>query len=179
MRQSGEDRLEDGQAVCTDRLRVLGGVGDGPAHHQCHKGAQDQRSRDGGLLAAALRLASRHLGPSPERMPTDPEDENSVERPLLSFLSQRAVAAEVVNNPDPFPRQGSVSTLRSRWKSQSDFVADLIKFVLWPGSHAPAFSAHRQSENGLAAQDGSGTASPALMRSRSDRNDLGGFELLG
>jgi hypothetical protein len=90
-------------------------------------------------LAAAMRLAGRYLGPDPDRTPTDPRDENSLERPLLGFLSQRAVTAEVANNPDPFPRQGSVATLRSRWKSQSDFIADLINFAMWPGNYPPGF----------------------------------------
>jgi len=66
-------------------------------------------------IAAAMRLVRRHLGPDPERIPVDPRDENSLVRPLFSFISQRAVAEEVTNNPDPFPRQGSVSTMRSTW----------------------------------------------------------------
>ena len=90
-------------------------------------------------LAAAMRLVARHLGPDPVRTALDPHDGNSLDRPLLSFLSQRAIAAEVANNPDPFPRQGNVSTLRSRWKSQSDFVADLINFVMWPGNYPADF----------------------------------------
>ncbi|KAB2348335.1 hypothetical protein [Actinomadura rudentiformis] len=91
-------------------------------------------------LVAAIRLASRHLGPDSERTPTDPEDENSITRPLLSFLSQRAVVAEVANNPPPFPKQGTVGAMRDRWKSQSDFLADLIQFVLWHGHHAADYS---------------------------------------
>jgi hypothetical protein len=82
-------------------------------------------------LAAAMRMIERHLGPGAERTPIDPEDENSVARPLFGFLSQRAVAAEVACNPDPFPQVGSVSTLRSTWSSQSDFIADLLRFGLW------------------------------------------------
>jgi hypothetical protein len=78
-----------------------------------------------------MRLVRRHVGPGAERILADPEDEQSVARPLLSFLSQRAVAAEVSNNPDPFPRCGSTSGLRSSWRSQSDFVADLLAFGLW------------------------------------------------
>jgi len=90
-------------------------------------------------LAAAMRLVQRHLGPSPDREPADPDDENSVPRPLLSFLSQRAVAAEVANGPHPFPRQGSVAALRDRWKSQSDFIADLLSFAMWIGNHPEGF----------------------------------------
>lgn len=85
-------------------------------------------------IAAAVRLVGRHLGPDPERVPVDPRDENSLARPLFSFISQRAVADEVANNPDPFPRQGSVSTMRSTWGSHSDFIADLINFIFWPSN---------------------------------------------
>jgi hypothetical protein len=90
-------------------------------------------------IAAAMRLVSRHLGPGPDRTPVDPKDENSLARPLFSFISQRAVAEEVENNPDPFPRQGSVSTMRSRWASHSNFIADLLSFAFWPGNRADSF----------------------------------------
>ncbi|WP_279782594.1 TetR family transcriptional regulator C-terminal domain-containing protein [Sphaerisporangium sp. TRM90804] len=82
-------------------------------------------------LMAAMRLIERHLGPGAERTQSDPEDESSIGRPLLSFLSQRAVAAEVANNPHPFPVVGSVPTLRSTWRSHSHFIADLLRFGLW------------------------------------------------
>lgn len=90
-------------------------------------------------LAAAVRLVGHHLGPDPERVPIDPQDPNSLTRPLLSFISFPAVAKEVANNPDPLPRQGSVPTMRSTWKSHSDFIADLVNFVTWPGSQPPEF----------------------------------------
>jgi hypothetical protein len=90
-------------------------------------------------IAAAVRLAGRHLGPQPVRDPVDPRDENSLDRKLFSFISQRAVAEEVANNPEPFPRQGSVPTMRSRWKNQSDFIADLINFATWPGNYPAGF----------------------------------------
>jgi hypothetical protein len=90
-------------------------------------------------IAAAMRLVNRNLGPEPDRKPADPDDENSLDRPLLSFLSQRTVAAEVANNPHPFPAKGSVPALRDRWKSQSDFLADLINFAMWPGNHPEGF----------------------------------------
>jgi hypothetical protein len=82
-------------------------------------------------LAAGMRLIEKYLGPGARRLPADPEDESPLARPVLGFLSQRAVAAEVANNPDPFHRAGSTGTLRSTWRSQSDFVADLISFGLW------------------------------------------------
>lgn len=82
-------------------------------------------------LAAAMALIQRHLGPGAERTVVDPDDKNSVLRRLLSFLTQRAVAKEVARNPHPFHRRGNVSTLRSTWKSHSDFLADLLRFSLW------------------------------------------------
>lgn len=88
-------------------------------------------------IAAGMRLIQSHLGPGAQRPLSDPEDENSLDRRVLSFLSQRAVAAEVANNPDPFPRLGSTSTLRSSWRSHSDFIADLLSFGLW-SLHEPA-----------------------------------------
>jgi hypothetical protein len=81
-------------------------------------------------LAAAVRLIQRHLGPGADREPADPDDCDSVERPVLSFLSQRAVAAEVGRNPPPFHRVGRVSTMRERWKHQSAFIADVLRFGL-------------------------------------------------
>jgi len=90
-------------------------------------------------IAAATRLVSRHLGPDPERPLGDPRDENSLSRPLFSFISQRAVANEVADNPDPFPRQGNVSTMRSTWSSTSDFIADLISFAFWSGNRRHGF----------------------------------------
>jgi hypothetical protein len=90
-------------------------------------------------IAAAMRLVRRHLGPNPDRKLADPEDENSVQRPLLGFLSQRMVTAEVANNPHPLPRVASVPALRDRWRSTSDFIADVINFALWTGAHPESF----------------------------------------
>ncbi|MFZ0192371.1 MAG: hypothetical protein WAL72_36095 [Streptosporangiaceae bacterium] len=88
-------------------------------------------------LYAAVQLIRRHLGPGAIRTPGDAEDPDSVERPLLSFLSQRAVAAEMKDNPPPFHRVGSDRTLRDRWEPHSHFIADLLRFGLWPW-HYPA-----------------------------------------
>jgi hypothetical protein len=88
-------------------------------------------------LLAAVRLIQHHLGPGAVRTPADPEDPDSLSRPLLSFLSQRAVASEVDHNPAPFHRVGRVSTMRERWQHQSHFVADVLRFCLW-ASHFPA-----------------------------------------
>jgi hypothetical protein len=70
-------------------------------------------------------------------VPADEHDPDCIERPLLSFLSQRAVADEVRNLPPPFHRVGSPSTLRQRWEPHSHFIADLLRFGLWPW-HYPA-----------------------------------------
>jgi hypothetical protein len=88
-------------------------------------------------LYAAVRLIRRHLGPGAIRTPGDAEDLDSIERPLLSFLSQRAVAAEVNHNPPPFHRVGRTSTMRERWRHQSSFIADVLRFGL-RGWHYPA-----------------------------------------
>jgi hypothetical protein len=82
-------------------------------------------------LAAAIRLIQRHLGPGAVRRPDDKDDPDSIRRPLLSFLSQRAVAREVDRNPPPFPRKGSPRTIRDRWEPHSHFIADVLRFGLW------------------------------------------------
>jgi hypothetical protein len=83
-------------------------------------------------LAAAMRLVRQRLGPLINIMADDLVDDD-IDRSVFSFLSQRAIAAEMAHNPDPFPRIGNTSTMRSTWKSQSDFIADLLSFALWPG----------------------------------------------
>ena len=75
--------------------------------------------------------------PGGRRTRTDPADPDSVDRPLLSFLSQNAVCREMRRNPNPFPQAGKPSTLRNRWRHQSDFIADLLRFGLWAW-HYPA-----------------------------------------
>jgi hypothetical protein len=94
-------------------------------------------------LAAAVRLIQRHLGPGASRRTADPDDQDSIERPVLGFLSQRAVAAEVGHNPPPFHRVGRVSTMRERWRHQSDFVADVLRFGL---SASHYYSGVRETE---------------------------------
>jgi hypothetical protein len=90
-----------------------------------------------GYLAAAIRLVKRYLGPGAERAPAGPEDDPCLDRPLLRFLTQRAIAKEYAGNPHPFPRQGNVSTMRSTWQTHSHFIADLLRFGLW-SRHFPA-----------------------------------------
>jgi hypothetical protein len=87
-------------------------------------------------LAAAVRLLEQRLGPRTALTSAPPP---TADRSFFGFLTQRAVAAEVAGNPDPFPRRGSVSTLRTSWRSQSDFVADLLDFVLWTGYYPAAY----------------------------------------
>lgn len=106
-------------------------------------------------LRAAILLVQRYLGPGTRRARGDAENQRSILRPLLGFLSQRAVAAAVRRNPPPFHRLGTVSTLRDRWKRHSDFIADLLRFCLW-ALHYPA--AHedemrRAADNALRASD--------------------------
>ncbi|QPP08884.1 hypothetical protein G4Z16_23510 [Streptomyces bathyalis] len=87
-------------------------------------------------LAAGMRLLERHLGPGAQGGPHG--------KPfLLSFLSQRTVADEVANNPRPFPRRGKPRSLRHVWKSQSDFVADLINFAVWEENYRPKYRRQR------------------------------------
>jgi BetI-type transcriptional repressor, C-terminal len=100
-------------------------------------------------LAAGMRLIGRNLGPGAERAPVDAAGAG-VPRPVLAFLSQRAVAAEVEHNPHPFHRVGSTSVLRSTWRSQSDYIADLIAFGLWSqqypvAKHAAELAAARRA----------------------------------
>lgn len=106
-------------------------------------------------LAAGLRLLKRHLGPG--RPSISPDDEDCAERPLLRVLSQRAVADEVANNDEAFVRVGSVSTLRSTWKSQSDYIADLLRFGLWSAHYLGRDVAE------LADQEEQLTAGPDLV----------------
>ena len=88
-------------------------------------------------LCAAVRLIQHHLGPGANRVPADMGDPDSITRPLLSFLSQRAVSEEVAHNPPPFHRKGSQRTMRDRWEPHSNFIADVLRFCLWAW-HYPA-----------------------------------------
>ncbi|HWG22578.1 hypothetical protein [Actinospica sp.] len=90
-------------------------------------------------LAAALRLVERRLGPRSEEEAGE-RDPAAAERSFFGFLTQRAVAAEVAGNPDPLPRRGSVSTLRTSWRTQADFIADLLGFVLWTGYYPASYT---------------------------------------
>jgi hypothetical protein len=84
-------------------------------------------------LSAGLRLLERQIS-------SRPADAPAAERPLLRLLSQRAVADEVANNPDPFVRVGSTSTLRATWLSQPHYIADLLRFGLWSERYAGMYT---------------------------------------
>ncbi|MEV6265335.1 TetR family transcriptional regulator C-terminal domain-containing protein [Streptomyces sp. NPDC051784] len=95
-----------------------------------------------GYLAAGMRLIQQHLGPEAVRGAAAGRT-HALERPLLGFLSQRAVAAAVAENPPPFTHRGGVPRLRTTWRSQSDFVADLINFAMWPANYHPGYLSQR------------------------------------
>ncbi|MFE9365977.1 hypothetical protein ACFYNN_24965 [Streptomyces sp. NPDC006978] len=96
-----------------------------------------------GYLAAGMWLIERNLGPDAARSACASGSRRSLERPLLGFLSQRAVAAAVAENPPPFPSRGGVPRLRTTWRSQSDFIADLINFAMWPTNYHPGYLEQR------------------------------------
>jgi hypothetical protein len=52
----------------------------------------------------------------------------------------------VANNPDPFVKIGSTSTLRATWVSQPHYIADLLRFGLWSerylGMYTEELTAH-------------------------------------
>ena len=105
-------------------------------------------------LAAGMRLVNKHVGPAVKDDSDSRLDGDNVGRSVLGFLSQRAVAAEMANNPDPFPRCGNVSTLRSTWKSQSDYISDLLNFAFSPGYYPANFQEVRASGAERLAGDG-------------------------
>ena len=90
-------------------------------------------------LAAGMRLVSQHVGPADKADEAVGLDDGSVDRSVLAVLSQRAEAADMANNPGLFPRCGNVSTMRSTWKSQSDYIADLFGFAFSPGYYPESY----------------------------------------
>lgn len=89
------------------------------------------------FLRAAVWLVQRNLGPDARHDIADADDPDSLIRPLLSFLSLQAVTKAVRHIPAAFDRTAKVGALRNRWRRQSDFVADVLRFVLWAW-HYPA-----------------------------------------
>lgn len=92
-------------------------------------------------LRAAEWLIQRNLGPDGRHDIADPGDPHSLIRPLLSFLSQQAVTRAIRHIPltfrRDFRRSLKVGGMRRRWKHQSDYVADVLRFMLWAW-HYPA-----------------------------------------
>jgi hypothetical protein len=82
------------------------------------------------MLRAAVSLVKRNLGPGAKRPAED--------RPVLRFISQRAVVDEV-NRRRWISRRMTANTLRYRWPCMGDFYADLLRFGQWelhyPGAH--------------------------------------------
>ncbi len=92
-------------------------------------------------LYAGMKLIRRNLGPRPDRKPARVDVEASLERRVLDFLSQRDVAAEVRRNEEPFETRESVGVLRSTWGSQSNYIADLLRFGLWSAHYESSYDA--------------------------------------
>jgi hypothetical protein len=90
------------------------------------------------IMDAAIALVRRNLGPGANRKRTEPADPDSVDRPVLRFISQQAVIDEV-NANGRFGCQATLNMLRYRWPTQGDFYADLFRFGQWeshyPGAH--------------------------------------------
>ncbi len=83
------------------------------------------------LINAAMRRIYQVLGPGAMPPPTETDQGSKPGTPiLLDWLSQRKVAAEMANNPPPFVKDGTDRTLRNKWKSQAEFIADLLAFGL-------------------------------------------------
>ncbi len=98
-------------------------------------------------LHAGMKLIERHLGPDPERRPVRVDDQNSLDRRVLSFLSQREVVAEVRRNEQPFDTRGEPGVLRSTWGPHSNYIADLLRFGLWSAHYEASYDrAMRQRE---------------------------------
>jgi hypothetical protein len=97
------------------------------------------------FLAAAMRLVEQHLGPVSDLPTNEDPERHDIDRSVLSFLSQRTVAGEMTSNPEPFPRYGKPSTIRATWKSQGDFIADLLSFAFWPGYYPESYQQTRAS----------------------------------
>jgi hypothetical protein len=90
-------------------------------------------------LHAGMRLIERHLGPHPERRPVRVDDETSLDRRVLSFLSQREVVAEVRRNGKPFATRGEPGVLRTTWGPHSNYIADLLRFGLWSAHYEASY----------------------------------------
>ncbi len=102
-------------------------------HRSTDQGFIDTANNRGtaSFLRAGMTLITNELGPGAKRRPAVPTERDSVERRALEFLSQRQVVAQAHRNEAPFDRDGTPGALRSRWKSHSHYIADLLRFGLW------------------------------------------------
>lgn len=50
---------------------------------------------------------------------------------FLDWLTREMIFAEYERGPDPLPRIPSDGTFRDRWRSKSDYLADLIAYLNW------------------------------------------------
>lgn len=85
-------------------------------------------------LVAAMRLLEQELGPTRKPRPSRQT------RPLLTVLSAERVAAEMANNPASFSRRATEATIRGKWASKEEFVADVLRFGLWSRHYLGSWS---------------------------------------
>lgn len=93
------------------------------------------------FLAGAKRLLDQHLGPGGHCRCSTHHDNLS----LLGILSQRNLVDSLTGIAEAFPKRASLSALRSRWEPHSDFIADLVAFIVWEEMFRPGYPAFRQT----------------------------------
>lgn len=93
------------------------------------------------FLASAKRLLDQHLGPGGHCRCTSRHDNLS----LLGILSQRNLVDSLTGIPEPFPKRATQSVLRNRWEHHSDFIADLVAFIIWEEVFRPGYPAFREA----------------------------------
>jgi hypothetical protein len=76
-------------------------------------------------IGAGLRLVDRELG---EVTSTNSNEEKLQ---VLAWLSRAKVSAEVANGPAHLSQQGTQPSMRDRWNAHSDYIADLLSYLLW------------------------------------------------
>jgi hypothetical protein len=130
-------------------------------------------------LAAAMRLVTRHVGPVAKPENIERSDEEGIDRSIFGFLTQRTVAAEMANNPEPFPRGGNVSTMRSTWKTQSGFIADVLNFALSPGYYPENYQQTRAqgAERLIESVDPAGAIEDLAYRISQEIDEMVSFRL--
>lgn len=94
------------------------------------------------FLCAGKRLLDQHLGPGGHcRCAAGRHDNPS----LLGFLSQRNVVETLAGIPKQFPRAASQRALRDRWEPHSNYIADLVRFVVWEEVYRPGSEQYLQT----------------------------------